>query len=148
MRLAHVLTLNAILALASGIAFAVYGPLMIAFYDIPEIPAGNALLYWNVAAFARMFGAGLFGFGILLWAVRGLPEEPQTPPGVLRGIVFALLFANGMGLFVAITQQMSVWLSPAGWATAAVFAVLLLAYAYFLIAKPGNTQVSSESSMR
>ena len=134
MKLTHLLTLNAILFIALGIAFALYGPLMMAFFGVPEIPENSFQLYWNVASFARLFGAALFGFGFLLWAVRGVAESQATPPETRRGIVFALLLANLMGAVVAITQQSSVWLSPAGWVATAIFALLTLGYGYFLVA--------------
>jgi hypothetical protein len=142
MKLIYLLTLNAILCIAFGIAFALYGPVMIAFFGIPEIPENSIQLYWNVASFARLFGAALFGFGFLLWAVRGVAESHATPPEARRGIVFALLLANLMGAVVAITQQSSVWLSPAGWVATAIFALLSLGYGYFLVAGPGRETIS------
>ena len=56
MKLTHLITLNAILFIAFGIAFALYGPLMMAFFGVPEIEENSTLLYWNVASFARLFG--------------------------------------------------------------------------------------------
>jgi Ca2+/Na+ antiporter len=136
MKLNLVLTINALLALGFGIAFALYGPVMLAYFSVPEIPSDDILLYWNVAAFARMFGATLFGFGLLLWAIRGVVDHKNTSPEVRRGIVFALLLANIMGAFIAITQQFSIWESPAGWVSIAIFLLLLLAYGYLLAVGP------------
>jgi hypothetical protein len=134
MKLAHLITLNAVLFIAFGIAFALYGPLMMAFFGVPEIEENSTMLYWNVASFARLFGAALFGFGFLLWAVRGVAESLSTPPESRRGIIFALLLGNLMGAIVAVTQQSSVWLSPAGWVATAIFTLLTLGYGYFLVA--------------
>ncbi len=39
-----------------------------------------------------------------------------------------------MGAVVAVTQQSSVWLSPAGWVATAIFVLLMLGYGYFLVA--------------
>ena len=146
MKLTHLLTIHAILALGFGIAFALYAPLMIAFFGVPELPEGNILLYWNVASFARMFGAALFGLGILLWAIRGLVENRKTPPEAVRGVIFALLIANAMSVFVAATQQMAVWLSPAGWMAIVIFAILSLAYIYFLVSIQGGSEISKRTT--
>lgn len=136
MKLSNLLSLNALLALGFGIAFALYAPLMMAFFGVPEIPSEDILLYWIVASFARMFGAALFGIGLLLWAVRGVAVQPDTSPEVRRGIIFAMLLANAMGAFVAATQQFSIWLSAAGLIVIAIFTALVVAYVYFLIRKP------------
>jgi hypothetical protein len=134
MKLIHLLTLNAILFIAFGIAFALYGPLMMAFFGVPEIEENSVMLYWNVASFARLFGAALFGFGFLIWAVRSLAASQAVSAEARRGVVFALLLGNLMGAIVAITQQSSVWLSPAGWVATAIFALLTLGYGYFMVA--------------
>jgi uncharacterized membrane protein len=136
MKLSSFLSIHAVLLLGFGIAFALYGPLMLAFFAIPETLQIDALTYWHLAAFARMFGAALFGSGLLLFALRSpikkLDHESQ------RGIVFALLLSNAMGLLVSLTQQTSVWQTPAGWITSAIFAALLIGYSY-MIARPNST---------
>jgi hypothetical protein len=142
MKLTHLLTINAILFIAFGIAFALYGPLMIAFFGVPEIPESNVQLYWNVASFARLFGAALFGFGFLIWAVRGLAASQSAPAEARRGIVFALLLGNLMGAIVAITQQSSIWIRPAGWVATAIFALLTLGYGYFMVAGSRQTTIA------
>jgi len=78
-----------------------------------------------------MFGAALFGFGLLLWSIRsGLADVSNQ---TTRGILFGLLLANLMGAFVSITQQSSVWNSTAGWIATALFTLLALGYLYYLI---------------
>lgn len=133
MKLSNLLTVNAILALAFGIAFALYGPLMIAFFNVPEIESDNTILYWMVASFARIFGAALFGAGLLIWSVRSPALLSSIPGEARRGITFALLMGNAMCTFVAITQQFSIWESTAGWAAIAIFSLFTAAYTYFLV---------------
>lgn len=133
MTLKQLLTFHTLIAIGSGIAFGLYGPLMIALFGILETQ-GDSLTYWYVASFARLFGAALFGFGFLLWSIRPLVEESNdNNPGVRRNILVALLLANLMAFFVALTQQVSVWNSPAGWIACGVFLLLALGYLYFLI---------------
>jgi hypothetical protein len=132
MKLNPVISLNAVIALAFGILFTLYAPVMMAFFGVAEIPEDNVLLYWHVASFARLFGATLFGFGLLLWSLRGLLARNAALEG-RRGVLFSLLFTNGMAAIVAITQQFSIWLRPAGWALIGLFGLFSLAYAAFLV---------------
>jgi hypothetical protein len=135
MKLNNLMTFNALLFIALGIAFALYGPLMIAMFGVAQLTQGDALLYWYAVSFARMFGAGLFGFGFLIWAARNF-ETGEGRAGSVetrRGILFALLLANALGLFVAATQHFSVWQSAGGWFTIGVFLLLILGYGFFMI---------------
>lgn len=138
MRLHLILTINAIMAIGFGIAFGLYGPLMLAMFGVPEAE-GSAIMYWHTAAFARIFGAALFGFGFLIWSVRSIvadtrPGSPSTSE-TRRGVVFALLIANGMGLVVAGTQQVAIWNSAAGLIAVMIFTAFLLGYGYLLVKK-------------
>jgi len=133
MKLQHLINVNAVLSLLFGIAFTLYGPLMMAFFGIPEIPEGNVLLYWHVVAFARMFGVALLAVGLILWSLRRIAGSETISPEIRRGITYALILANGLGIFVALTQQAQIWSSPAGWATVAVFTLLFVGYVYLLV---------------
>jgi hypothetical protein len=130
MKLSQLFTINAILFIAFGIAFSLYSPLMMNFFAVPELQTIDSSGYWLLASFARMFGAALFGFGLLLWALRGAVD--QASPEAKRGLVFALLLAYLLGAIISATQQASIWQGPAGWIATGVFVVFLLAYGYFL----------------
>jgi hypothetical protein len=132
MKLSALISFNALLFMASGIAFAVYGPVMMAFFDVPELNI-DSFVYWHLTAFGRMFGAVLFSLGLLLWALRQAADS--LPPETRRGVIFALLLGNLLTFVVAITQQSSVWLNLAGTLLSVVFAALTLAYGYFLVVK-------------
>jgi hypothetical protein len=126
------LTTNAIIFIAGGIAFALYGPLMIDMYGILNTQ-GSPLIWWHAASFARLYGAALFGFGFLLWAIKNIQLNDPTPR---RGVILSMILANAIGLVVALTQQVSIWGTLAGWITVAVYGLLLIGYIYFLVAKP------------
>lgn len=131
MRLRPFLIFNGILFTAAGIAFGLYGPLMMAFFNVPELQDLSGLAYWHLAAFARMFGAGLFGWGLLLWGLsRGVEALPAA---TRRGLVFAQLLSCLMGAFISLTQQSAIWMTPAGWALSGIFILLAVAYIYFLL---------------
>lgn len=126
------ITLNAILVMALGIAFALYGPLMLAFFGIADIPSQEVILYWNIASFARLFGAGLFSLGLLLFAIRTPIAQGEFSGPSRRGVIFSLLLGNLLAAIVALTQQASVWNNWAGWVLSILFAGLTLGYGYFL----------------
>jgi len=141
MRLNQLISLNALITLILGIAFALYGPLMLAFFGVPEIETTSAgeefaLLYWQVASFARLFGAILFAFGLILWALRKFPLESAISTDLRNGLLASLILGNLMAAFVSLTQQASIWISSTGWLLFVIFAFFVLAYGYFLVKKP------------
>lgn len=140
MKLSAWIAFNGILYLAFGIAFALYGPLMMAFFDVPELSIDN-ITYWHLAAFGRMFGAALFGYGFLILALRGVVDG--LPSAKLRSILMALLLGNLLAAVVSITQQSSIWYNAAGWATTGVFAAFTVAYGVILIAGRSKTNEGS-----
>lgn len=125
MKLSAVLTWNAIIWIAAGIAFAMYGPLMMSLFDIPELNI-DPLTYWYIAAFARLFGAALFSAGLLMFALRRTAD--QMDERTRRGVVMALLIGSLVCLISSLVQQSSFWGTPAGWTTSAVFLVFTLLY--------------------
>lgn len=136
MKLNLLVTINAVVLMAAGIAFAIYGPLMMAVFGLPDVLGINPLDYWNVAAFARMYGAILFSLGLLLWALRSAVVDQELSTTTRRGIIFALLIGNFMATIVSLTQQWFPWQGIAGWIMTSVFALFLLGYSYFLIMAP------------
>lgn len=125
-----VMTLNAIVFVALGIAFAVYGPMVMAFLSVPELNL-DGVAYWHVTAFSRMFGAALFGYGFLIWWLA--QRASALPADALAGAVRTLLLGNGIIAVAAITQQSQVWLVLAGWVLTGIFVLFTLAYIYLLI---------------
>ena len=128
--------LNALVLLAAGIAFALYGPLMMALFAVPELLSIDSATYWQITSFARMFGAALFGFGLLLWSLRNSIDT--FTPAVQRQIIAALVLANLMSAFVSITQQSAVWGTAAGWICTAVFGLFTLAYIFLIFKLPSK----------
>ena len=134
MNLKTILLINAFLFIAGGIAFAIYGPLMIDMYGILGAE-GETILYWYSTSFARMYGATLFGFGFLIWAASNLPDMSQKGSSARRAVILAMILANGMGLFVSLTQQVSIWGNVTGWLTTGLYALLFLLYTISLFAR-------------
>jgi hypothetical protein len=151
--LRHLISLNALLFTGFGIGFALYAPLMLAGFGTADIQGGDSLLYWYVVSFARLFGAALFGWGFLLWAIRDVLSEDKDgemtrlhdmrrspdlrrSPDFRRSVLLALILADIGGLLVALTQQASIWVTPTGWFLAGIFLLFLIGYGYFLSRSP------------
>ncbi len=132
MRITNILLINAILFIALGIAFALYGPIIINAYGILNFTEADGGVYWFTASFARLAGAALFGYGFLLWAVHDLIINDSATPEKYRKVILALLMGNILGLFIAVVQQWQIWINLAGWLTIGIFILFTIAYAYFL----------------
>lgn len=134
MKFNQFLILNALVFIGLGIAFALYGPLVTALFGVQKFAGENTGgLYWYTVSFARLFGAALFGFGFLIWATSALPDL-SSEPLVRRRLALTLMLSNAFALFVAITQQITVWLEPSGWIAVAIFLFFTAGYTYFLAA--------------
>lgn len=134
MKSAALLTSNAIIFIALGIAFTIYAPLMIDLLGILNTDS-SSVSYWYITSFARMFGVALFGYGFLLWSTKRILDQTPILPKTQQGLVFALFLSNLIGLIVAITQQVSIWGSVSGWFLVGVFIFLTSGYGYLLINK-------------
>jgi len=136
-KLTSLILFNAVLFIILGIAFALYGPIMIDFFGMLAISGADGAAYWFTASFARLFGAALFGFGFLLWAVQDILSGSDIPAEKCRKLTLALLIGNTLALFVTITQQWQVWVNLAGWVISGIFALLAAGYTIMLIRKSG-----------
>ena len=121
------LFINALVFVAFGIAFSLYAPLVVSPFEILKAE-GTSQMYWYSVSFARLYGAALFGFGFLTWAVSGLLAAVPAGASGRRSVAVAMLLANGIGVIVALTQQVTVWGAPAGWIMAAMYAILMGGY--------------------
>jgi hypothetical protein len=135
MKTTNVISLNAIVWLAFGVAYGLFPYIMMNLYSIPDIPENSQaglLLYNNILAFARIFGATMMVLGLLTYSVRTLPANPDFPVEIRRGIISALLFGNAILLFIGITEQFRNWLSIGGWLNTLVPAIFFALYIYLL----------------
>ena len=119
--------INAVVFIAFGIAFALYAPLVADAFGILNTQ-GTSEMYWYSVSFARLYGAALFGFGFLVWAVSNLTESLASATSTRRSVLVAMLLANGMGAIVALIQQVSIWGGLAGWITFGMYVILMAGY--------------------
>jgi len=118
MKLETFLTIAAIIAIAFGLGFAAVPALMLTQYGIVANPGTDIM--------ARFFGAVLLNLGFVLFLARRV-SEPVTRIAIVRGSLLGAL----LGLLVAIHGQTTGAVNALGWSTVAVYAFLVLGYAYF-----------------
>ena len=126
----RLLILNSIVFIGLGIAFCLYAPLMLAFFQITDIQGIETIAYWFIVSFARLFGAMMLILGLLLWALGSQSNEVSA--STHRGIIFAILIGYTITTITILTQQISVWQSTAGWILLAILTAFLVIYGFFL----------------
>ena len=122
MKLETFLAIASILAIAFGLGFVAVPALMLTQYGIIASP-GSAIM-------ARFFGAALLNLGLVLFLARHV-IEPVTRTGIVRGSLIGAI----LGLLVAIHGQRIGAVNALGWSSVAVYAFLVLGYAYFAFGK-------------
>jgi len=137
MKFSRAINLNAILNIALGIAFGLYAPLVLAAFKVPEDPSGDSLLYWYAASFARLFGATMVGFGLLMFSTHKVVDT-EIYPEIRRGILYTLIIGNIIGFITCLTQQFAVWQHPLGWVITGYYLVFSAVYIYFVFKLPGE----------
>ncbi len=133
MKITTLILINAILFIALGIAFALYAPIVINIFGMLDFAEADGGVYWFTASFARLTGAAIFGYGFLLWGTHDLLKSTAIATVNIRKLILGLLMSNILGLLIAITQQWSIWINPAGWLVIGIFGFFTFAYAYFLL---------------
>jgi len=119
MKLANLFTVNALIAALFGIAFLVAPAQILAAYEVTVTP--------GTAVVSRLFGAALFGYGVLTWRVRA-----AAPSDALRSIVLALCVGDGLGFIAALLGQLGGAVNALGWSTVVIYGALAAGFAFFL----------------
>jgi hypothetical protein len=125
MKLSMLLTANAIIAGAFGLAFVVAPGRLLMQYGI-ALPVGGLLV-------ARLFGASLIGYCILTWMARDAADSDAR-----RAIVTTLFVADALGAVISIGGQLRGYANALGWSTVLIYLLLTAAFGYFQFAKPAE----------
>ena len=123
MRLTNLLVLNAVVALAFGIAFLLLPGTVITLYGATPGPEINLV--------GQLFGVELVSVGLLCWFARNVADGLAQ-----RAIVLAHLVADAIGLLISLIGTLSAVLNAVGWSAVVIYLVLTLGYAYFRFIKP------------
>ncbi len=125
MKLGVLFAVNAVIAAVFGCAFIVAPAQLVALYGVGLTP--------GTVGVSRLFGAALFGYGVLTWQARA-----AAPSDALRAIVLSLFIADGIGFFASLQGVLSGAVNAMGWSTVVLYGALCAAFGYFLFAKPGG----------
>jgi len=117
----------AMAAILTGFIFMGYAPMTLPFYGVPELPwdSGRDMPFWRTMSFVRLFGALLLGFGLLTWRMRNLIEPAQQ-----RTVALAHFYAYSTTCLIALTQQIALWDTTAGWITVEALILTAIAFGY------------------
>ncbi len=142
MRFKTMAAITAVIFILAGFGFAFQEMSLARFFGssvqlslpMPQAPADRMrvlMMFAGQRSFIYMFGAALFGCGLLTWVIRNLKDAAAQTNASLA--LFGLnVVAGGM----ALTQQISIWRTRAGWITAGVFFAQAIGYCWLLVIKP------------
>src|SRR5260370_34729448 len=122
MKIGTLLAVNAVIATAFGLAFALAPAQALAPYGI-ELPPACLLV-------SRLFGATLIGYGIITWLMRA------ADAGAQRSLAIALTVADGVGTVISIWGVLSGVVNALGWSTVAIYGLLCTGFPMHLARKP------------
>lgn len=118
MKLRTFMTISAAVACPSGLAY------MIA--PVPIFASSGLHLSDGGAMIARMYGAQVFGIGVLAWFVRRMP--PSDPRQL---IVRCFCLLDGLNLAMALAAVLGGAKNATGWLDVVGFSFFAAGYAYF-----------------
>jgi hypothetical protein len=124
MKIGTLLAVNAVIAMAFGIAFTLAPVQTLAPYGV-ELPPPGLLV-------SRLFGATLIGYGIITWLLRA------GDAGAQRSLAIALTVADGLGTVISIWGVLSGAVNALGWSTVAIYGLLCAGFAMHLARKPAT----------
>jgi hypothetical protein len=124
MKLRHLFTINIFFAAFFGLGCAVFPKLIFGLYGL----APDEAAIWT----GRLVGGSILGFGTLMWfGMRTASLEAR------RAIALALLLQDAVGCIASLFFQLTGEVNLFGWFSLALYGLLALAYAWFLVLRPG-----------
>ncbi len=125
MKLRHLFTINIFIAIFFGGSCTFFPHFVYSLYNV--VPDEAAI--WA----SRLVGGSILGFATLMWfGIKVASSESR------RAIAIALLVQDTIGFAASIIFQVKEEVNAFGWLSLALYAVLALAYAYFLIIQPNK----------
>lgn len=127
MRVGNLLTLNAFVAVGFALGFLLLPATMADIYGVTVVPATIFM--------ARVFGAEVLGVGLICWFGSNSPGS-----GHQRKISVALLVLHTVGSVILVWAMLSGVLNAAGWSPLAIYPLLAIGYAFFLLFSPNSAE--------
>lgn len=123
MRFSVLLIVSGVLGVVFGLAFFFAPVQTLAVYAASTGEVGYLM--------TRFFGAALIQVGIMFLLIRGVRD-----PALIRGIAIGAALGELAGLRVALYAVRNNIVSPLGWSTVAIYALLFLGFAWFAYKPP------------
>ncbi len=118
MKFKTLLTINAILAIGTGLAGVLIPDRLLSNYGVSLARMGLVIY--------QFWGTTLIGLGMLAWFARNIKDS-----GLQRAIALSLLITNALSCFMAIRGQ-AAGANDFGWSTVALFLFLTLGFGTFV----------------
>lgn len=118
MKLSVLLTVNAGVSMAFGLALLLVPAELLAAYGVTLTP--------GTAVVARLFGSALVGYGVVGWLAR-----KAAPSEALRAIVLGYFFGSTVGCVVALHGVLSGATNALGWSTLAIYGLFAVGFGVF-----------------
>lgn len=125
MKFSTLLILQAVVALFFGVALALAPAPLLTLYGITLSPAGLAI--------GRLLGAAFLTMGGIAWFSRSVADE-----GAQRALMAGFCVGQTLGFVFALSAQLQGLANALGWSTVALYLLLALGFAYFLITAPAT----------
>jgi hypothetical protein len=123
MKLRHLFTVNLFIAAFFGISCALFPVWALHLYGL----APDDAAIWTT----RLVGGSILGFATLMWFGRKSPDGDAR-----RAIALALIAQDAIGFIASLEVQLKGGMNAFGWSNPILYALLTLAYAYFLFVRP------------
>jgi signal transduction histidine kinase len=141
MRFKTMATITAVIFIVAGFGFAFqdmslarfFGSTMRLSRPLPPSSVDRVsllMMYAGLRSFVYMFGAAIFGCGLLVWAIRNLKEAAAQTNAAL-----ALFGLNAVLGAMALQQQLSIWRTKAGWIAVGLFFAQAIGYGWLVLLK-------------
>jgi hypothetical protein len=123
MKLRHLFTINLFIAAFFGISCSLFPLWVLHIYGL----ASNDAAIWTT----RLVGGSILGFATLMWFGRTSANGDAR-----RAIALALIAQDAIGMIASVEIQLRGSINALGWSNPILYALLTLAYAYFLFIRP------------
>jgi hypothetical protein len=122
MKLGVLMSVNAVVAGVFGLALIFAPAEFLSVYGVTTDA--------QFAFVGQLFGAALFGYGLLTWYARNAADSEAR-----RAIVRALFAADAVGFLIALMAQLRGLVNTIGWSTVAIYLLLAVGFGYFQFKK-------------
>ncbi len=122
MNLNTVFTLQAVVAFLFGLGFIFMPETLLSQYDVTANPDGITM--------SRFFAGAIITLGIICYFMRS-EAESVTKTAVAK----AFCFGNGIGVLVALNEQLTANIGPLGWSTVVLYVLFTAGYGKFAFGK-------------